>query len=83
MKTFGGRIDSAKFRETNREQREKAKSDPEARKINSRAVIRLIEDQLKEARVGEYTIFCDEAKSRRGGGRAPGPLSYFIAAVGF
>jgi hypothetical protein len=83
MKRSTGRIDLAKFRETNREQRERAKSDPAARKINSRAVIRLVEDQLKEARVGEYTIFCDEAKSRRGGGRAPGPLSYFIAAVGF
>jgi hypothetical protein len=46
-------------------------------------VIRLVEDQLKEARVGEYTILCDEAKSRRGGEKAPGPLSYFIASIGF
>ena len=40
-------------------------------------------DQLKEATVGEYTILCDEAKSRRGGGTAPSPLQYFIAAIGF
>jgi uncharacterized OsmC-like protein len=48
-----------------------------------RARIRLIEDQLKEARVGEYTIVCDEAKARRGGGKAPSPLQYFVAAIGF
>jgi uncharacterized OsmC-like protein len=46
-------------------------------------VIRLIEDQLKEARVGEYTLLCDEARSRKGGGKAPSPLQYFVAAVGF
>jgi hypothetical protein len=80
---LAGKIDLAKFRETNREQRELAKSSPEGHTIRQRAVIRLIEDQLKEARVGEYTILCDEAKSRRGGGKAPSPLQYFVAAVGF
>jgi hypothetical protein len=50
---------------------------------SGRAVIRLIENQLKEARVGEYTIQCDEAKSRKGGGKAPSPLQYFVAATGF
>ncbi len=35
------------------------------------SMIRLIEGQLKEARIGEYTIQCDEAKSRKGGGKAP------------
>lgn len=83
MSGSAGKIDLAKFRETAREQREQAKTGPAAHTIQSRAVIRLIEDQLKEARVGEYTILCDEAKSRRGGGKAPGPLSYFVAAVGF
>ncbi len=83
MSKLAGKIDLAKFRETNREQRELAKSSPEGHTIRQRAVIRLIEDQLKEARVGEYTILCDEAKSRRGGGKAPSPLQYFVAAVGF
>jgi hypothetical protein len=83
MSKANGRIDLAKFRETAKEQREQAKRGPEGHTIRSRAVIRLLEDQLKEARVGEYTLFCDEAKSRRGGGRAPGPLAYFIAAIGF
>ena len=82
MSKPAGRIDLAKFRETQREQRENARAG-RGGTIQSRAVIRLVEDQLKEARVGDYTILCDEAKSRRGGGKAPGPLSYFVAAVGF
>ena len=77
-----GRIDLAKFREVMRESQERARSNPESR-IVSRAKITLIEDQLKEARVGDYTLVCDEARSRRGGGQGPGPLSYFIAAIGF
>lgn len=83
MSKPAGRIDRAKFRETMREQQEEARKGPEGHTIRQRAVIRLIEDQLKEARVGEYTILCDEAKSRRGGGKAPSPLQYFVAAVGF
>ena len=83
MSKSGRRIDLAKFREANREQRERAKTGPEGHTIRQRAVIRLIEDQLKEAGVGEYTILCDEAKSRKGGGKAPSPLQYFVAAVGF
>ena len=76
-----GKIDLPKFRESMKEQQANARAGNFTR--TSRATIRLVEDQLKEATVGEYTIFCDEAKSRRGGGRAPGPLSYFIAAIGF
>ena len=78
-----GKIDLGKFREANKEQRERAKTGLEGHTIRQRAVIRLIEDQLKEARVGEYTLLCDEAKSRKGGGKAPSPLQYFVAAVGF
>ncbi len=83
MSKPSGKIDLAKFREASEEQRKRARTGPEAHTIQSRAVIRLVEDQLKEARVGEYTILCDEAKSRRGGGKAPSPLQYFVAAVGF
>ena len=78
-----GKVDLAKFREVSEEQRRQAKKGPEGHIIRQRAVIRLVEDQLKEARVGEYTLLCDEAKSRRGGGKAPSPLQYFVAAVGF
>ena len=78
-----GRIDRAKFRETMKEQQEKALASEEGHKLTARAKIRLVEDQLKEATVGEYTILCDEAKTRRGGGRAPSPLQYFVAAIGF
>lgn len=83
MSKSQGKIDLAKFRESNKEQRERAKSGTGGHTIQSRAVIRLVEDQLKEARVGDYTILCDEAKSRKGGGKAPSPLAYFVAAVGF
>ncbi len=78
-----GKIDRVKFRGVMEEQREQAKKGPEGYSLRQRAVIRLVEDQLKEARVGEYTLLCDEAKSRRGGGKAPSPLQYFVAAVGF
>ena len=78
-----GKIDLAKFREVAKQQRERAKTGVEGHTIRQRAVIRLLEDQLKEARVGDYTILCDEAKSRKGGGKAPSPLQYFVAAVGF
>ena len=78
-----GKVDLAKFREVTEEQRQQARKSPEGHTIRQRAVIRLVEDQLKEARVGEYTLLCDEAKSRRGGGKAPSPLQYFVAAVGF
>lgn len=78
-----GKVDLAKFREVTEEQRRQARRGPEGHIIRQRAVIRLVEDQLKEARVGEYTLLCDEAKSRRGGGKAPSPLQYFVAAVGF
>ena len=83
MSKAKGKIDLAKFRETTKEQREQAKTGSLGHTIQSRAVIRLVEDQLKEARVGDYTILCDEARARRGGGKAPGPLSYFIASIGF
>ena len=78
----GGRIDLAKFREVMRSSQERGRANP-GRRIVSRAKITLIEDQLKEARVGDYTLICDEARSRKGAGTGPGPLSYFIAAIGF
>ena len=78
-----GKIDLGKFREVMAEQQAAARRGPEGHTLVQRARIRLVGDQLKEARVGEFTIMCDEAKSRQGGGTAPSPLQYFVAAIGF
>ena len=78
-----GRIDLAKFRAHFQDQDNKALQSPSRTEIVTRAKIRLIENQLKEARVGEHTILCDESTANKGGGKAPSPLQYFIAAVGF
>jgi hypothetical protein len=83
MSRTPGKIDRAMFRRVHEEQQEKARRGPEGHTLVTRAVIRLVENQLKEARLGEYTIQCDEAKSRKGGGKAPSPLQYFAAATGF
>jgi hypothetical protein len=83
MSKSSGRIDREAFRQAHKEQQESAKQGPEGYTTTTRAMIRLIENQLKEARIGEYTIQCDEAKSRKGGGKAPSPLQYFVAAAGF
>ncbi len=63
-----GKVDLAKFREVTEEQRRQARRGPEGHISRQRAVIRLVEDQLKEARVGEYTLLCDDDKSRMGVG---------------
>jgi len=83
MSTTSGKIDREVFRQVHKEQQERARQGPEGYTMTTRAVVRLIEGQLKEARIGEYTIQCDEAKSRKGGGKAPSPLQYFVAATGF
>jgi hypothetical protein len=83
MSKSKGKIDRVMFRQVHKEQQEQAKKGPEGHTLVTRAVVRLIEGQLKEARIGEYTIQCDEAKSRKGGGKAPSPLQYFVAATGF
>lgn len=83
MSKTSGKIDREVFRQVHKEQQERATQGPEGYTMTTRAVIRLIENQLKEARIGEYTVQCDEAKSRKGGGKAPSPLQYFVAATGF
>ena len=83
MSKSSEKIDREVFRQVHKEQQERAKQGPEGFTMTTRAVIRLIENQLKEARIGEYTVQCDEAKSRKGGGKAPSPLQYFVAATGF
>lgn len=83
MTQVKSKVDLAKFRAVHEEQRERARKGPEGYTLQQRAVIRLVEDQLKEARVGDYTLLCDESKSRKGGGKGPSPLQYFVAAIGF
>ena len=78
-----GRIDTAKFKKVQDERKALAIANPETGKMVQRARIRLIQDQLKEARVQNFTLQCDEATERGGGGTAPSPLGYFVAAIGF
>lgn len=78
-----GLIDTAKFKRVQDERKAEALADPGVGRIVQRAKIRLIGDQLKEARVQNFTIQCDEAAERGGGGTAPSPLGYFTAAIGF
>ena len=80
----GNRIHhAADHRAYMKEARETVKKGPEGYTMVTRAKVSLIGDQLKEARVGEYTIKSDEHRARGGGGEGPAPLQYFIAAIGF
>ena len=47
-----------------------------------RAKVDLVQDSFKEARVGRHRFESDE-RVPRGEDRAPNPLGYFLAAVGF
>jgi len=76
-------IDTAKFKGVQDGTRAAARTDPERTKIVARASLRLVRDQLKEARILNHTLLCDEAVERGGGGSAPTPLHYFAAATGF
>ncbi len=58
------------------------KAHPDRAKIFQRARIRVVKDYLKEAQVGPFTIRSDEHQPV-GGGEAPSPLQYFVAATGF
>ena len=80
---MSGLIDTSKFKEFQAQRKAATIKDPGLRGMVQRARIRLVKDQLKEARVGEFTLVADEAAERGGGGSAPGPLTYFVAAVGF
>ena len=80
---MSGLIDTSKFKEYNDDRKARTIKDPSLRRMFQRARIRLVRDQLKEARIGEFTLSSDEAIARGGGATAPGPLTYFCAAVGF
>jgi hypothetical protein len=38
---------------------------------------------LKEGRVGEFTLMCDEGPRLGGAGSAPTPLQYLLAGLAF
>jgi hypothetical protein len=80
---MSGLIDTGKFKQVQDQINEQARIAPDVGRITSRARIRLIGDQLKEAQTGGFTLRCDEAQERRGTGTAPSPLQYFVAAIGF
>ena len=76
-------IDYAHHKEIFEKRRLAYARDPEKAVTVHRAKIRLIEDQLKEARVpGGFTITCDEPVERGGTGKGPAPLQYLVASVG-
>jgi hypothetical protein len=76
-------IDTRRFKAVQDEMRDVARRDPDAVRIVTRARLKLIRDQLKEARVGNYVLHSDEPEQRGGSGLHPTPLQYFTASVGF
>jgi hypothetical protein len=76
-------VDTAKFKAIQDAFREQARQAAQPPTIVARAKIRLVKDQLKEARVGPFTLLCDEGADRGGSGEHPTPLAYFSASIGF
>lgn len=76
-------IDLASHRRHFEERRRELAQNPDARKRVIRAKVRIVHDLLKEAQTGQHTFRSDEAAGTGGGGEAPSPLQYFVAAVGF
>ncbi len=56
---------------------------PEDALFTNRAVVRLVENQYSESKVGNFTIIQDEPESVGGGNRGPSPTGYFISSIGF
>jgi len=49
----------------------------------SRADVGLIRQQYQEATVGKFTLACDEPQPLGGMDKAPTPLEFFMASIGF
>jgi hypothetical protein len=47
------------------------------------AIIRLNDDLVRLERCKDYTVSFDEANFRKGAGKRPSLLQYFIASIGF
>lgn len=74
-------VDAARMRNEHEERARELAAHPERARITKRAVVRVVRDYLKEARVGQFTFQSDE-HAPAGGGAAPTPLDYFVAAIG-
>lgn len=68
----------AVFQDTVRRLEEKADT---ASLSGPTATVRVLEDRLCEARVGERSFLVDEPVSRGGSGRAPSAMEYFVAGA--
>lgn len=49
----------------------------------TRADVKLIAQQYQEAKVGKFTLACDEPLPLGGTDKAPTPLEFFMASIGF
>jgi uncharacterized OsmC-like protein len=49
----------------------------------SRADVKLVGQQYQEAKVGKFTLGCDEPLTVGGTDKAPTPLEFFTSAIGF
>lgn len=76
-------IDVEELRRRHEARRLEIARDPSQRLHVQRAKVRVLHNYLKEARVGSWTFLSDESTEIGGGGTAPNPLAYFVAAVGF
>ena len=74
-------IEGERNRRQHAEKQRELAQHPERAKIVTRAVVRIVHNYEKEARVGQFTFSSDE-HAPVGEGSAPSPLQYFVAAVG-
>ena len=76
-------IDRAKFKAVHQSTKERVVRNVMPSQLVMRATVRLVENQLKEGRLGDHTVYCDEAIERGGTDKGPSPLEYLVASVGF
>jgi hypothetical protein len=75
-------IDDARHRQEWQEQRARLQLHGGPARFTVRAVVEVLHDYLKEARVRGHHFRSDEA-GPGGNDEAPNPLGYLVAAVGF
>jgi uncharacterized OsmC-like protein len=76
-------IDLARIREAHERRGSEIRRDDPHRRIVVRAQVRTLDNLVKEARVGRFTLRSDEAAELGGDGSAPNPLAFFVASIGF
>ena len=79
-----GRLDLDRLREWHRGGQAAARAaGPKTPVFTSRVKVKLLENQLKEGRLGKYTVLSDETVDRGGSDKGPPPLQYFLAGAAF